>query len=210
MRHIACLFCLVVFSAGCVSTSSYHTARPIEEGTTEIGLAVEGGTAFRDPNSGIVVTRPRVMARRGLTSQSDFGFSGGPSGTSFDYNYMFVDASPFVLSINPTLYLNWEAFLPFDDRAAETGLVLVPILALLADLEASEKVTITLGLKPGLVRESGSSGGESSAVTSAIVAGSIGLRLETGAVAILPEVNLIYSLEERDNPLLTVGIGLTF
>lgn len=197
------LLCLLLGS-GCLSTSSYHTARPVEEGVTEMGASLELAGSIGD-GEGISVTHPEVHVRRGISELADFGLSGGYTGTRADFNYMIVDSEPLAMSINPSLRLNWQGFFGVDDVEAESTMTWTPMLGLLTDFAASEELTFTLGLKPGLLHQRIPDQSE----TIWFVAASIGARIDLDAVHFFPEVNIVI-VEDVDDFLWTFGVAVGF
>ena len=202
------VFCLALVS-GCMSTSSYHTARPIEEGTTEMGMALEmGGAIGEDADSGVLITHPRVVARRGLTENADLGFSGGNYSTGVDFNYMLVDAEPMTLSLNPSLTMTWEAYIG-DRDGDDSSLILMPLLGLLVDIAPDERFTFTGGIKPGIYYQSTRTGQFSETDTSWLFAFSVGARIDLEAFFIFPEFNFI-KVQDEDDLFWTFGVAFGF
>lgn len=198
---------LLVLSTGCISVSSYHTARPIKTGTTEVGVAMElTGVVDGD---GAFMTAPRLNVRRGASEHFDIGLTAGGFGFGMDFNYLLTDSGSFALSINPAL--NWDGFYSFGtgsagDLGPDQYTLLTYYAALLADLGSSEAVAFTLGVKGGLVSQLGEGINDPH---TAFLGGSAGVKVLVDGIYLLPELNLIYLLDQ-DELAWTLGLGLHF
>ncbi|MFU8804945.1 MAG: hypothetical protein ACNA8W_14120 [Bradymonadaceae bacterium] len=213
----ACLALLM--GSGCLTTSSYHTARPVAPGTTEMGVAVEMQGSFAEEADGILVTHPRVNVRRGLIPHADLGLSAGSHGTGLDFNYMLVDLDIMAFSINPSVGLQWQGIYGRDDSGpfgTDTSTntnqtIWTPMLGLLADFAPAEILTITFGIKPGFVRFTESQGGSSNSESYNFLATSLGARISFSDFHLFPEFNLIKVFDDDiEDMSWTFGMGLGF
>lgn len=205
---------LATLSQGCISISSYHTARPIKPGDTEIGIVME--MAGVNEAEGIIMNSPQLNVRRGATNTLDVGLRAGGFGFGLDANYLFFDNSSIALSINPAI--NWDGRYIFGIDEPSPGnengglidstsyTLLTTYAALLADLGSMEYLAITLGLKGGLVSQLGEDASDSPTY---FVGGSLGVKVFLDGIYLIPEVNLIY-LTDAEQMAWTAGMGLMF
>ena len=208
---------LLVGSA-CMSTASYHTAQPIAEGETDIGVAVEM-IKFTDEDMGFIVPHPRIYIRRGIDEQSDFGVTAGHFGIAGDFNFMFHSDDSGAASINPYVGLSTnqsfgaggdddDFFGPnFQTGISDEGdyLFLTVTPAFLYDLMVGDEMVLVLGGKPGIIH--GRSGGFSS--SQLMIGASVGMKFPMGSGHILPEFNIL-KVEDTDGLIMTFGAAFGF
>ena len=127
--------------AGCPSLTTLHTARPVEVGKNEVGIALSTYT-FEDGDSTDYLPSLEAQVRHGFGPRVDGGLRASSlSMLQVDLNYAVVLNDRFALSIDPTL-----AVLPIAGISMYQ--VLVPVLA---DVITSDRFTLTLSIKPGRV-----------------------------------------------------------
>lgn len=211
-------FCAVFLAigTGCLSTSSFHTAQPIEAGTTEMGVALEGAKNLEE--DGWAIPQPRVFARRGLTDSLDFGVTAGEFGIGADANYMVLNEGLFAMSINPYLgLLGARSFAPDDnENESDIGLfndgdmLITTLMAgFLFDLNFTDQLTATLGVKPGIVQASEWRAGERDGETGLMLGGSLGMRIDFSSFYLFPEFN-VAMIDEIGEFFFRGGIGVGF
>ncbi|MFW5966516.1 MAG: hypothetical protein ACOCV2_03305 [Persicimonas sp.] len=209
MRRIWSFFILAVglllFTTGCPSFSTLHTATPVEEGETEMTLSASYlGMGASDAETGdsvnFSVPTFEVAGRHGLSPDLDVGAKIYPIGMGVDVNYAFLNEPNFALSANPYVGLT---------RAGNAGYGFA-LLNLLADVAKTESVSATLGLKPGVLY--GFGGGSASA--SPVVGGMAGVKLGlSDSFSIMPNVDVLYPLADTgpfNTFLYTGGIAFNF
>ncbi len=216
-----CVLAVIVTLVGCVSPSSYHTARTVDSGETEILLALEGSGSTSDFSDGVQVQHPSLHIRRGVADTIDLGLSAGSTGTGLDANFMLAESDEIAFSVNPYGGVAgvWELFR--DDGAAREDVVLATAqLGIFVDVAAADSVTLTLGGKPGVFHQmewSGFGESERQRMRGYYVAGSAGMRIDLeNEMHLFPEVNVLWmdDIQPGDLPvdgvIITVGMGLGF
>ena len=210
----ALLMVIVVLMTGCLSTSSYHTAQPVEVGETEIAVAMEA-TTWTDDDSGFVVAHPRIMVRRGISEEMDFGLRAGQFGIAWDLNRVVVHDDSKVISINP--YIGWSMERFFGDGELNLGefvgsveldehfMVVTALLGILVDFSVGDNSTLTVGAKPGFLNIRDAETG----TTQMMIAASAGMKFDLGSSFVFPEVNAI-KVENDEGFWLTFGVGVGF
>ncbi len=197
-----------VFATGCFSVSSYHTARPVQAGTTEIMVAVSGFGTLESDGSGVSYSSPRLNVRRGISSDSDFGLTAGEFGLGFDYNHLLINSRTFALSFDPYIGILTQGVFGGDtNRAAadRSNTALTVYMGLLADVVSSNAATVTLGAKLGALANL-NDGGD----TTGFTAGSIGIKFNADTISIMPELTMIFPLEDKSGNIWTAGVGIGF
>ena len=186
---------------GCFSLSSYHTARSIEPGTTEIGLAME--VLGVPDEEGAFVTHPMLFARKGISEKMDIGIAAGHFGTNFDLNYMVVETDEFVLSVNPNLTVAMLTFLSVDGLDT-AGSILTPGLYVLGDIPVADTFTFTTGVK--VARYMSNEEGFTESLL--LLGGSLGARIQFSSFHLFPEVNLLTPAEFFGEFVWSLGLGI--
>ena len=136
--------------AGCVSYTTLHTATPVETGETELGGsigfygagtnvgAVVGGTD-NDTGAGAAgIPYNEYEVRFGAAPNLDIGVKSNLMGIGLDFNYALVNDSAFAFSLDPGVYFNGVGILWGHG-----------FVNLLADVLKTERVTFSVGAKPG-------------------------------------------------------------
>lgn len=206
---IAVLLFALLFGPACVNTGSYHTAKPVEADTTEMGMALE--VYKQTEEEGFILTEPRVNVRRGISDQTDFGFTAGSFGAGADINQLLSDSDGVAFSINPNLRLATTQVFGGDDFGGDEDVTTITAFAgLLVDIAAGDDATFTLGFKPGFVRVSE----EGDGANEVFLAGSAGMRIDLdaeGQAHLFPEVNISKIMDEfAEGVLITFGLGFGF
>ena len=201
MKHYIffCLscFCLLLYSAGCVSYTTLQSAKTLEPGKVLLG----GGSAFPLTDDGTAVT-PEVNARVGIVKQFDVGAKFAiPSLYFLDGKFQILD-EPFALSVD----LGWSYFsysgTPGKSKGTSTGWY--PMLIAGQDhwyVAVKEVYFSTEGEVEffGLDKFEGSGW----ITTNVVVGGVIGTNIR-----LLPELNLI--VPRTGKSLLVPAVGLQF
>ena len=218
----AIVVALLLLSTACVNPSSYHTARTVEPGETEITVALAGMASTDDAVEGVRIHHPSLHLRRGLASQVDLGLSAGSLGTGVDVNFMAVDTDAFSLAVNPTASVAGMREMFMGDSFREHFLLSMSYLGILADIHATDDLTLTLGAKPGVVNTlfwGGGSGGSSTdreRETALMFAGSLGAKIDLDGRHLFPEVNVVWiddfdeGAPSDDGLTIIVGVGFGF
>ena len=201
---VGLLFILVAFAgSGCISYSTLHTATPLETGETEIGSSIgfygaaasvpafnTGGSSSdtdtsTSPTSGsLSLPYNEYDVRFGAAPNFDIGLKTNFYGLGMDFNYALVNDSSFAFSIDPGIFMTgWGVIWG-------TGYV-----NFLADVLKTERVTFSVGAKPGywfsVTNTVGNPG--------FYVGGTATLRLDINdKLALTPGFDLIYPLENNN------------
>lgn len=207
---------LVVLS-GCVSVSSYHTARPVEEGDTEIGVVLE--TAGSPDSEGVTMSSPRLNVRRGATEELDIGLRAGSFGFGADLNYMFLDTRWLAVSLSPAINYDGAYWFGGDDDGQSDGeldigttqqTLLTYYASLLADVASGERATLTLGIKGGAISQPGDEDAGVDSEHAPFFGFSSGVKINIDGVDLMPEVNTVYVASAPGQVFWTAGLGILF
>lgn len=150
---IACTFTMAG-AGGCISYATLHTAKPLDEGRVELTLSphVHGITLTKDAEAATrVLPTGEIALRVGVHKDLDFGARIFPMGAAIDLNYALLNAPDLVVSINPYLSVTR---LSDDFGSASTDAAPIygaALLNLLADVLTDDLLTLTVGLKPGVI-----------------------------------------------------------
>ena len=201
---------VLTFGAACMSTASYHTAQPIEPGTSQVGVAMEAEFYRIEGETARLIAHPRVNGRYGIDEQLDIGVTAGHFGTSGDINFMVHGDDAVAVSLNPRVGVSNMMISEGSDSERETSVSLVA--GLLFDIAMGDAMTMTLGAKPGYIRVTESFGGGSQSESDTFIAGSVGMKIDLDESShLFPEVNVVRFSEDGESMLqITAGIGLGF
>jgi hypothetical protein len=204
LRHLLSIAAISLSMWGCPSFTTFHTAAPIEAGTTEssLGLNYVGTSDSSIPNA-------EFQWRMGIDERSDFGVKYTfPFTPTFDYNYMFLKNDSLALSVDPTIS---PIYIGFGDESNDSSLLIIyGFLPILADVYSTESATITVAFKPGFVRGSASNNsGDSESEVNMLIGGSVGAKLKLGGFKLIPEFSLLKNMEV-DGALYNLNIGFAF
>lgn len=194
----------LVLSSGCISYSTLHTAAPVEAGETKttLGASYYGGEFDGDS---VEIPYTEVAVRYGVSDESDLGFKLFPVGFAFDYNHAVLQDDALTLSVNPYLSVTR---LSSSEGSLTYGIALANILA---DVVQADAITVTLGLKPGVLY--GIGGGEGiDTATGGVIGGmaGVGVKLSEG-LTVMPNVDVITPFEEfGDLWFYNFGLAVTF
>lgn len=218
-RSVLVVVVVAAFVSGCFSTASYHTAEPIEEGTKEIGVALEADRIVSETpdDVGTFFQHPRVNARYGISEQADVGVTAGNFGFGTDLNYLLADDESIAISYSPYLGIMWFAA---SGDGMESSLTVTHYHGLHFDLAADEDLTLTGALKPGFFYDRESNGDFDDEFSNdefrAMIGGSVGMRIDLEDAYIFPELNLFRTVGadeedfEEDYTVLKFGVGVGF
>ena len=191
LRRFALLCVLVpaLFATGCISYTTLHTARSVDEGETQVVLAPGVfGLDTGDDNAFLPTTE--VAVRHGFSENFDLGFKLFPLGLAVDGNYTVINEESFALSVDPYL-----SFTGISSNGA-TFVWGTALLNILADVVSTDVITVTLGLKPGALFVTGSADGETDAVSGGVIGGMAGVKIQaTEGFALMPSVDLLVPFE---------------
>lgn len=196
--------------AGCVNTSSYHTAEPVESGTTEVAVGLEGQmTPGDDAIDGMVVTQPRLNVRRGLPGAMDFGLTAGVFGFGADINRRIYSEDAVSVSVSPYMGLGWARGYGEDYDDYDAQLRWTTIAGVHFDYAAADNLVVTGALKPGFFYQRRTrvglfTGAETDAQFNPLLGGSVGVKLDLEAVWLFPEINLMYAFVDDDDTFVPV------
>lgn len=204
MRRFLALFVVaaaaLLFGSGCFSYSTLHTAKPVEQGRTQITLApayigigvdnTEGGA-----DSTFELPTAEIAGRHGLTKDLDVGAKIYPFGVAFDVNYAFINQSNFAASVNP--YLSITRFSASDDSSDASFTWGTALLNVLFDVVSTEQLTLTLGLKPGFLYAIGSSE-ETNADSFGVIGAMAGLQIKlTDTFGLMPNFDVLTPMNDN-------------
>jgi hypothetical protein len=195
----ALLLCLmaILSGAGCISLSTFQTARAVEQGETEFGVAAYSISDYTlrtwdddgDITESIIGGTMEASYRTGLGSNFDFGIKGYFIGAVIDGKYQFYDDERFDAAIDFGL-----GYQQLKDGDTEVTIVdLYP--ALLMTLGVSRHVDLTF--TPKIIARFVSGPTEAST----LVGGTIMLRVGP----IMPEMG--YYMLDGDH-IKTFGVGI--
>jgi len=191
------LLCWLVVSS--CAGPTYHSATPIPEDTTQLGVGF-GVRGHAGPESQKIEPMPEILLRRGLSQNWDIGAKvSGP--ITVDLNWAFINNESFALSFNPTVVLAFSIF--------------GGTLGFLADLIKSPDFTLTLGLKPGVFFLNDGEAMEGAFFTvggylATGLSGMVGAQFDLGRVTLAPTVEIIAPFIQTENLHFLAGVGILF
>jgi hypothetical protein len=203
---------VMLFCSACGGVSTYQTARPIDPGTTEIGVVFEAASSSEA--DGVFFGTPQLHVRRGMIDEVDIGLKAGGFGIGADFNYMFIDTNALAVSISPSLVYSGN-FVFGDDSGSPDELSGVGTVgamswtyfgSLLVDTFSTEYVTGTIGFKGG----ASSFGGDGEFETVPIFGGMASMKIFIDGVYLVPEFNWITVMADQNVSVRTFGLGLMF
>lgn len=218
---IGAVVTLLLASTACVNVSSYKTARPVEQGETQISVALEGTGTTGDNRGGVYVPHGRLNLRRGLSDSMDLGLTAGSFGTGVDLNFLLVGDDGFALSASPYVGVAGATEF-FGDGPQEDLMSATAYLGLFADIDLSPELTVTLGAKPGLYTmiawtEEVSGDVERERINAFLVGGSLAVKIDLNEYYyLMPELNVVWIEDSdgmefvADDLNITFGIALGF
>lgn len=201
-------------TTGCVSYSTLHTAKPLEEGRVQITLSPNAyGIVLRDDQDATsrVLPTAEIAVRVGIAENMDVGTGVFPMGGAVDLNYAIINEPGLVLSLNPYIsitHLNDDFGATSTNSAITYGVALFNILA---DLVTSDIFTLTVGVKPGILYGVGYA--EDFKMATGAVAGALaGLTIRLGDdISLMPAVDLLMPVQDFGEVLLYTGsVALNF
>ncbi|MFP4601054.1 MAG: hypothetical protein ACLFVJ_22590 [Persicimonas sp.] len=209
MRRILTFSLLIAvalaFGSGCFSYSTLHTAKPVEQGKTEMTLAPGyfGGGVSNEASGDIPTAE--FAARHGLTPDLDVGAKVFPVGVAFDANYAFINTPDFAVSANP--------YVSVTRLSSGTGSVTwgFALLNILADVVSTDMATVTVGAKPGFLYGFGS-GDTAGSSTGAWMGGMAGVKLHlTDTFALMPNFDIMTPIDGfGDTFLYNFGVAVSY
>ncbi|MBN2526586.1 MAG: hypothetical protein JXR76_09335 [Deltaproteobacteria bacterium] len=216
--QILLLLALSLFSfAGCFSTSTLHTARPITPGSNEIsvvpvmvGLAAPNekivdsdGNTVGETDVDLAVPSVEGQFRHGFSDRFDMGVKLYLIGAEMDFNVLLVDKPKFALSMDPAFTASYFAA---GDSQVFIGTFWLPLLF---DVVTTDKITVTIGPKPGFLvaavsggtdYEDGESDSDVYSESSAdgMLGGMVGVKVQfTPRFHMMPEFNGVWEFKAQ-------------
>lgn len=201
---------MALLAIGCQGMTTYHTAQPIEKGTTELLVAPEVAGVFADGESDY---SPLVEARLRYGVARDLDVGVGTSGFidqdlySFqaDVNYVLWRPGGMVVSLDPT----FASLAVFD---AEAEMYWLPLLV---DVWSNELATVTVAAKFGHLEVDGIPDSDLFNIDTSgnFLAFGVGAKLRIWKkVALVPELDVLLPLidEFDESRYLVLGLGLAW
>ncbi len=192
------LVALAALLPACTSFTTAHTARPVAPGSVEMMVAPQVISLGRDytdvkktGKANTSVPAAELQLRYGLTDNQDLGVKLYMLGIQVDWNWAFVNTHGFALSLNPAV-----------SGMVISGVLLNVWLSLLADFDAGEVVTFTIGPKAG-----------ASTVNASFLGGVGAVKLHLSkSFALVPEVDFYRAYAKSLDPFFvwTGALGVAF
>ncbi|MBN2717027.1 MAG: hypothetical protein JXX14_14345 [Deltaproteobacteria bacterium] len=198
---------------GCFSISTMHTARPIEKGASEISFAPvsvglvapeeviqdSDGSVIARSDASLTVPSMEGQFRHGFSDRFDMGVKLFLIGAGMDFNLLLVNKPTFAMSLDPGFTATG---IGAGDNSVFIGTLWLPVLF---DVDLSEKITLTVGPKTGLLiaaasGDSAADDSDDSAYTAsavdAMVGGMAGVKVQfTKSFYMMPEFNGVYEFD---------------
>ncbi len=209
LTRIFVFFALMTLATGCIGSTTYHTATPIEKGELEIGV-MPGVYGVTSDAGSVVLPQVGFGLRTGVADNMDFGVRINGVTVTTDLNIALVNETDFAFSIDPAL----TAF--FFSVGDGSLLWIFAEVGLLADVIKNDAMTMTLGLKPGYTYVSVGAESENEEVTASgdgfTVGLTAGLKFKvTESLSIMPSVDVLTPVENFGEGLIfNAGVGILF
>ena len=201
--RVICLS-LVTLLAGCYSTATLHTARPIEVGEVQGAVALGSFVAEEDGDVAVLPTL-EGQVRLGLAERYDFGVHLTNLGVlGLDLNYAVLLAEDQAISIDPAIEFSYGVY---------------AWLPVLWDFHQTEGITWTASLRGGRYWQKSDGEDESFLVDDLeadvwLYGGGLGAQIRINdSIALAPEVRVIWADREgvsTSPPLVSLSFGLVF
>ena len=200
--------------SGCFSMSTLHTARPVEKDSNEISFApvsvglIAPERKFEDSDGNVIaqsdvsLTVPSIEGqfRHGFNDRFDMGVKLFLLGAGMDFNILMIDKPTFAMSLDPGFTATGFGT---DDAGVFVGTLWLPALF---DVDLTQKVTLTIGPKMGLLiaaasgtdsdDESGDDAAFTESAVDALIGGMAGVKIQfTERFYMMPEFNGVYEFD---------------
>lgn len=209
LTRAACLFVFIILGTGCIGSTTYHTATPIEQGELEIGV-MPGVYGVTSEAGSIILPQVGFGLRTGVAENMDFGVRVNGVTVTADLNIALVNKPDFAFSIDPAVT---AFFFSIGDGSllwifAEAGL--------LVDVVKNDAMIFTLGLKPGFTYVSVGAGSDSEEVSASgdgfTIGVTAGIKFKlTESLSLMPSVDVLAPVENfGDGFIFNAGVGILF
>ena len=201
---LTALVALAASPSGCVSTTTFHSARPVAEGHTELMLGAGPLHVTEDGGRSLTLPMLEFQLRHGVSEAVDFGAKAYTLGLSVDLNIGLMQTPTFALSLDPTLDL---MYVSLQGQSVKRAIAWLPLLM---DIVHTRNFTLTLGPKVGVSFASLSSGDHEPSKNLLWAGGLVGARVRVNErFALLPELSVQRPLS-GEGTIVGGGLGFAF